>query len=321
MHVLVLAEHDGDRLRAGTTAALGFSRQLANGDGDQVTCLVLGDSVATVADDAATFGPVLLGSHADLAEPLADRWAEVTAKVVQSESIDILLGASSTFSRDILGRAGGLLGGAMASDVTGFLRDGDRLVWQRPMYAGAVTASVVLHGSPLIVTVRPTAAEPPERRSSPASITPISIDSGRLPSSTGHLGLDGRPSHRPDVTEARVVVSGGRGLKTTEDFERLVGGLADRFDGATGSSRALVDAGLTPNDLQVGQTGKVVAPELYIAVGISGAVPHLAGMKNSRVIVAVNSDPHAPIFEVADYGIVGDLYDIVPEMIQHLDAD
>ena len=160
MHVLVLAEHDGDRLRAGTTAALGFARRLADGDGDQVTCLVLGDSVATIADDAATFGPVLVASHADLAEPLADRWAEVTAEVVRSESADILLGASSTFSRDILGRAGGLLGGAMASDVTGFHRDGGHLIWQRPMYAGAVTASVVLHGHPLIVTVRPTAAEP-----------------------------------------------------------------------------------------------------------------------------------------------------------------
>ncbi|MED5401775.1 MAG: electron transfer flavoprotein subunit alpha/FixB family protein [Planctomycetota bacterium] len=321
MHVLVLAEHDGERLRAGTTAALGFARQLANGEDDRITCLVLGDSVDAVATDAATFVPVLLGSHPDLAAPLADRWAAVTAGVVRSQSIDLLLGASSTFSRDILGRAGGLLGGAMASDVTGFRRDEDRLVWQRPMYAGAVTASVVLHGNPLIVTVRPNAAEAPSRITPSASITPIEIDTQHVTTSTRHLGLDGRPSHRPDVTEASVVVSGGRGLKTTEDFEQLVGGLADQFQGATGSSRALVDAGLTPNDLQVGQTGKVVAPELYIAVGISGAVQHLAGMKNSRVIVAINSDPHAPIFEVADYGIVGDLYDIVPEMIQQLDAN
>jgi len=321
MHVLVLAEHDGERLRAGTAAAVGFAREPADGEDDQVTCLVLGDSVDAVADDASTLAPVLLGSHADLAAPLADRWAEVTAAVVRSESIDILLGASSTFARDILGRAGGLLGGAMASDVTGFRRDAGRLVWQRPIYAGAVTASIVLHGKPLIVTVRPTVAEAPQRDPLPASITPIEIDPLHLSTSTRHRGLDGRPSHRPDVTEARVVVSGGRGLKTTEDFERLVGGLADRFDGATGSSRALVDAGLTPNDLQVGQTGKVVAPELYIAVGISGAVQHLAGMKNSRVIVAINSDPHAPIFEVADYGIVGDLYDVVPEMIQQLDAN
>ena len=321
MHVLVLAEHDGTRLRAGTAAALGFARDLVEDDGGTVTCLVLGEHVDDVANDAASYGEVLLGAHAALAEPLAERWAKVTAGVVRSTSADILLGASSTFSRDILGRAGGLLGGAMASDVTGVRRDGGRLVWQRPMYAGAVNASVVLCGSPLVVTVRPTAAEAPPPRPQPGSITPVEIDAESLPDSTGYLGLDSRPSHRPDVTEARVVVSGGRGLKTTDDFERLVGGLADVFEGATGSSRALVDAGLTPNDLQVGQTGKVVAPELYIAVGISGAVQHLAGMKNSRTIVAINSDPHAPIFEVADYGIVGDLYDIVPEMIEQLDAD
>jgi electron transfer flavoprotein alpha subunit len=324
MHVLVLAEHDGKRLRAATTAALEFARQLAHTPDDTLNCLVLGDDVDPVANHAATHANVLLGSHTRLAQPLAEQWAAVTAAVVRSESVDILLGASSTFARDILGRAGGLLGGAMASDVTGVRKDGSQLVWQRPMYAGAVTANVVLHGHPKIVTVRPTAvhSRQTDSQSGPqtGSITRVEIDDRQLASATRHLSLDGRTSHRPDVTEARVVVSGGRGVKTIEDFERLIGGLADRFDGAAGSSRALVDAGLTPNDLQIGQTGKVVAPELYIAVGISGAVQHLAGMKNSATIVAINSDPHAPIFEVADYGIVGDLYDIVPEMIQQLDA-
>ncbi len=324
MHALVLAEHDGKRLRPGTTAALEFARQLANTPDDTLNCLVLGDEVDPVANHAATYSNVLLGSHTHLAQPLAEQWAAITAAVVRSESVDILLGASSTFARDILGRAGGLLGGAMASDVTGVRKHQSQLVWQRPMYAGAVTANVVLHGQPKIVTVRPTAVHSRQTGSQSGpqtgSITRIEIDDRQLASATRHLGLDGRTSHRPDVTEARVVVSGGRGVKTTEDFERLIGGLADRFDGAAGSSRALVDAGLTPNNLQVGQTGKVVAPELYIAVGISGAVQHLAGMKNSATIVAVNSDPHAPIFEVADYGIVGDLYDIVPEMIQQLDA-
>ena len=223
-------------------------------------------------------------------------------------------------ARDIRGRAGGRLGGAMASDVTGFLRDEDRLVWQRPMYAGAVTASVVLHGSPLIVTVRPTAAEPPERNSSPAAITPINFDVERLPTSTGHLGLDGRPSHRPDVTEARVVVSGGRGLKGPEGFA-MIEDLADAFgESAVGASRAVVDAGWRPHSEQVGQTGKVVSPELYVAVGISGAIQHLAGMKTSGTIVAINKDADAPIFKVADLGIVGDAFEIVPEFAKAVRA-
>ena len=146
------------------------------------------------------------------------------------------------------------------------------------------------------------------------------VDLEALPQKTHFEALQSKLSARPDVTEARIVVSGGRAIKTSEDFERLIGGLADQLHAATGSSRALVDAGITPNAFQVGQTGKVVAPELYIAVGISGAVQHLAGMKNSRTIVAINSDPEAPIFEFADYYMVGDLYDLIPQMIAKLNG-
>src|SRR3989442_72406 len=153
-----------------------------------------------------------------------------------------------------------------------------------------------------------------------AAASTAAVDAAAFPKNTEFEALQSKLSSRPDVTEARIVVSGGRAIKNSADFERLVGGLADKLHAATGSSRALVDAGITPNAFQVGQTGKVVAPELYIALGISGAVQHLAGMKNSRTIVAINSDPEAPIFEVADYYMVGDLYDLIPQMIAKLNG-
>ena len=319
MHVLVVAEHDHDSLRSGSRAALGFAADVA-GEGGTVEWLVLGDDVGEVAGEAARFAPVLVASHPALAHPTADRWGRVIADVVQDRRVDLVAAAASTFSRDILSRAGGLLGGTMASEVTAHRTDGDRLLFERPMYAGAVTATVTLTGHPLIVTVRPTAYDSPAELPGPAAIPPVGVDPAALPSLIEYDRLESRASHRPDVTEARVVVSGGRAFRSADDYETLVGGLADRLGAATGSSRALVDAGITPNALQVGQTGKIVAPELYVALGISGAVQHLAGMKHSRVIVAVNSDADAPIFEVADYGIVGDVYQLVPELIELLDA-
>jgi electron transfer flavoprotein alpha subunit len=193
-----------------------------------------------------------------------------------------------------------------------------RLLLQRPMYAGAVLATVELCGTPQIVTVRPSAYAPAGPRDTPATVTAIPVAEAALPRGTEYHGAVSHPTGRPDVTEARVVVSGGRAVKTREDFERLVGGLADVLGGATGSTRALVDAGVTPNELQVGQTGKIVAPDLYVALGVSGAVQHLAGMKNSKLVVAINRDSDAPIFAAADLGLVADIYDAVPQMIDRL---
>jgi electron transfer flavoprotein alpha subunit len=207
----------------------------------------------------------------------------------------------------------------MASDVVRHELVDGHLHFDCPQYAGAVTATLRLLGSPQVVTVRASAYAP--AMPADGSVHPIEslpFDTELLRSRAAHEGIKSKKSARPDVTEAKVVISGGRAIKNSEDFERLVGRLADVLGGATGSSRALVDAGITPNELQVGQTGKIVAPELYVALGISGAVQHLAGMKNARTIVAINSDPNAPIFDVADYGLVGDVYAVVPELIEKL---
>ena len=321
MKLLVIVEHTPSGLRPASRCAFGFAASVAAETQGQVESLVLGDQVAAVASQCAAYAPVLIAESPVLAHPIADRNAKIIAQVVTERKIEMVVAASTTFAKDIVGRAAGLLGGAMVSEVTGHEYLGGEFVFHRPMYAGGVTASVKVLGSPKIVTIRPAAYQPPVESETPHEITAWAVEKAPSSDRVEYLKQEVKASHRPDVTEARVVVSGGRAFKNSEDFEQLVGQLADAFQGAAGSTRALVDAGITPNELQVGQTGKIVAPELYVALGISGAVQHLAGMKSSKVVVAVNLDADAPIFQVADYGLVGDVYEVVPRLIEILSAD
>ena len=314
MNILVVVEHNGTVMSTATRSALTFADQLAQEVEGEVKSLVMGAAIQGVVQETSCYSPVLVAEGDELKFPVADRYAVVIEKCVRDYNIEFVVAASTTFSKDVVARAAGLLGGAMASDVVGHNLQEGKLRFRRPMYAGSIIATVELEGSPQVVTVR---ATPKERT---CEVSTIPGTTATLPDHIEYLALESKQSHRPDVAEARIVVSGGRALKNTEDFEKIVGGLADRLGAATGSSRALVDAGITPNEMQVGQTGKIVAPDLYIALGISGAVQHLAGMKNSGIIVSINSDPHAPIFEVSDYGIVGDVYTLVPEMMDRLNA-
>ena len=259
-------------------------------------------SAVIVADDPA------------LAEPLADRYATVIAEAARECGAKTVLGTSSTFSKDVLPRAAALLDAPMVTDVVAIEEMNGSIAYRRPINAGSMFATVKVEGDRRVLTVRATAFEPPAADAAPCPIERFDFDAASLPNGMQFISREERKSDRPDLTEARVVVSGGRPLKDKETFERLVGGLADALGGAIGATRAAVDAGMAPNDYQIGQTGKVVAPELYIALGISGAIQHLAGIKDSRIIVAINKDPDAPIFQMATYALVGDLHQIVPQL-------
>jgi len=318
MTILVVAEHDGAKIRSGVFSALTVARDLAKDSDDNVELLVLGSGLDSVAADGARFAPVIVVDHPLLANPTADRYARIIADVAKARAAVSIIANSTTFAKDILPRAAALLGAAMAGDVTGYSFANGELLLRRPMYAGAAMAVVTLGGRPQVITIRASAFPSAEPLHQPGERTVWNVDASKLPNHTEYVGLESRPTSRPELTEARVVVSGGRPFRTSEEFENYVGRLADALNGAAGCTRALVDAGIAPNEWQVGQTGKVVAPQLYVALGISGAVQHLAGMKNSRVVVAVNSDPEAPMFSIATYGLVGDVRQIVPELIREL---
>lgn len=318
--VLVIAEHDEGRLRSTALAAVACAKQVCASVGGSFDVLVLGAGVAAIAESVRGYGAarVLVADHPALERPLADKYAAVVAGAARDRGASMIAATASTFSKDVLPRTAALLDAGMLSDVVQVESDGDDFTFQRMMFAGNVVAAVKLDGPVRAFTVRASAFAAPAAGAAESPVVAVDVDAAALPNFMEFVAREERPAGRPDPTEARVVVSGGRAIKNAEDFERLVGGLADVLGGAVGSSRALVDSGITPNSLQIGQTGKVVAPDLYIALGISGAIQHLAGMKDAKTVVAVNLDPDAPIFEVADYGLVGDVYQIVPELMRKL---
>ncbi len=313
---LVIAEHQEGVFRKTTLSTITAARTYAGLFGGEVDALVLGSGAAAVADTVAAYGvrKVLLGEGAAFGKYLAVTWASAAARLVGERGYGAVFAPASTFGKDFMPRLSGLLDAPLASDIVGLAKEGGKAVARRPMYAGNAVAAVELSGSPLLFTVRQTAFDAAQAGAkAPVEAVAVSAD----PGGTAFLSRQETKSARPELTDARVVVSAGRGIKAQENL-KMVEELADLFQAAIGASRAVVDAGWAPNDWQVGQTGKIVAPDLYFALGISGAIQHLAGMKDSKVIVAVNKDEEAPIFQVADYGLVADLFKAVPELIAEI---
>ena len=311
---LILIEHDRGQVKRPSLHAVTAARQL----GGDYSLLFLGMGLDEMAKSLTGYGAaaVLVAGDAALAEPLADRYATVIADAFQTVGATTLLATSSTFSKDILPRAAALLDAPMLTDVTAIEEKEGAISYCRPISAGSMLATVHLQGERRVLTIRAAAFAAPPTDSASSPVENLTVDAASLPNGMQFVSREARVSDRPDLTEARVVIGGGRPLKDKETFDRLVGGLADSLGGAIGATRAAVDTGLAPNDYQIGQTGKVIAPELYIALGISGAIQHLAGIKDSRVIVAINKDPDAPIFQMATYGLVGDLHQLVPQLIE-----
>ena len=305
MKVLILAEHDNQTSSANNLKVVSAASQLA----DDITVLVAGYHCMGVAEQLALVSgvkQVVIADHAAYQHQLAENISALLQGFAQD--FQYILAPASTFGKDILPRTAALLDVGQISDITGIV---DKETFVRPIYAGNALATIESSDPVKVITIRTTAFNCAQQSEIPAVVT--SIDITIEAKHTRFIRHELSESSRPSLSSARVVVSGGRGLQSAENF-KLLETLADKLGAAIGASRAAVDAGFVPNDFQVGQTGKVVAPELYIAIGISGAIQHLAGMKDSKVIVAINKDPDAPIFNIADYGLVGDLFEILPEL-------
>lgn len=309
MTALVIAEHDNASLKGSTHHTVTAAAQC----GGEVHLLVAGSNCGAAAAQAAAIAgvtKVLVADAAHFADGLAENVAEQVLAVAAGYSH--ILAPATAYGKNILPRVAAKLDVAQISEITK-IESPD--TFERPIYAGNAIATVQSSDKVKVITVRGTGFDSAPATGGSAAIETVTAvgDSGK----STFVGRELAKSDRPELTAAKIIVSGGRGMGSGENF-KILEPLADKLGAAMGASRAAVDAGFVPNDWQVGQTGKIVAPELYIAVGISGAIQHLAGMKDSKTIVAINKDPEAPIFSVADYGIVGDLFDVVPDLIKQL---
>ena len=315
MTVLVLAEHEGGALKAATLNTVTAAAKIAQSGGGDIHVLLAGSGIRAVAEAAAQVAgvaKVLVADDAAYAHVLPEPLAALAVSLAGSYSH--ILAPATTVGKNVAPRLAALLDVAQISEITAVVSS-DTFV--RPIYAGNALATVQSKDATKVITVRATGFEAAAATGGQAGIEAVAAAAD--PGLSAFVSQQLSKSERPDLTSARIVISGGRGMQSGENFH-LLEAVADRLNAAVGASRAAVDAGFVPNDFQVGQTGKIVAPDLYIAVGISGAIQHLAGMKDSKVIVAINKDEEAPIFQVADYGLVADLFKVLPELAAALGA-
>ena len=310
MSILVIAEHDNQTIKSATLNTVTAALQC----GDDVHVLVAGSNAKAAADAAAQIAgvkKVLLADAPYFGDGLAENIADEVVSIAGNYSH--ILATATAYGKNIAPRVAALLDVAQISDIT---KVDSADTFERPIYAGNAIATVQSTDKVKVITVRSTGFDPAAATGGSAAVESIAAtpDAGI----SQFVGREVTKLDRPELTSAKIIVSGGRGLGSGENYTKVLEPLADKLGAALGASRAAVDAGYVPNDYQVGQTGKIVAPQLYVAVGISGAIQHLAGMKDSKVIVAINKDPEAPIFSVADYGLVGDLFTVVPELTNAL---
>jgi electron transfer flavoprotein alpha subunit len=309
--ILVVAQHGGGKLNAGTAKAVSCAQKI----GGEIEVAVFAPDGASVAAEAAKIAGVtrvLQVDHPANDHNLAAVVAPQVAELAKARGASHVLVAGSTFGKDLMPRVAALLGVPQVSEIMSVHAPNK---FDRPTYAGNAIVTVETTASPVTATVRMASFQAAAAGGS-AAVEKVS-SSAKLPTHTRFIGIESHKSERPDLQSAPRVVSGGRAFGSADNF-KLLYALADKLGAGVGASRAAVDSGYVPNDMQVGQTGKIIAPELYVAIGISGAIQHLAGIKDARTIVAINKDPEAPIFEVADLGLVGDLFQILPELTSKL---